>query len=108
MNRVQTSVVAFDVVVVLLCLAMIPHHLYLVGEIGIVGGDGPGFAAGAQIFPRVKTERGCASHGARLHPAIVFAGKIFGAVCLASVFNHGRDHSFSASLRMASMSAICP
>ena len=88
LNRIQPAVVAFHVVIVLRGLAVVAQHLHGLRDGGIVRGGRARFAAGSQVFPRIKAEGRGSSHRSRLHPAVVLSRKIFGAVRLAGVLNH--------------------
>src|SRR6202035_5534804 len=85
---VQSAVVAFNVVVILLGLAMVAQHADFLCEAGIVGGHRASFAAGPQVLSRIEAEGCRAAHRSGLHPAILLARKIFGSVSLAGVLDY--------------------
>src|ERR1700733_16137448 len=86
LEGVQSAVVPLDIVIVLLGLAMVAQHADLFRQAGIVGGDRACFAASPQILSRVEAERCRLAHRTSLHPSIVLARKILGAMRLASIF----------------------
>ncbi len=55
LDRVQSSVVAFHVVVILLCLAVIAQHLDFVGNASIIRSHCTCFAARSQILSRDRS-----------------------------------------------------
>src|ERR1700722_17816210 len=88
LDRVQPTVVAFYVMVVLLRLSVITQQPDSVGDTGIIRGYRPGFATRSEVFARIETKRGCPTHRAGLHPSIVFLGKVFRTVCLTCILDH--------------------
>src|SRR5216683_3769189 len=88
LNRIQSAVIAFNVVIILSCLTVISQHLDPFYETRIVGRNCSGISASSEILPGIKAERRRTSHGACFHPAIVLARKILGSMRLTSIFNH--------------------
>src|SRR5215472_15025869 len=50
LNGIQTAIVTFDIVKILLCLPVIAKHAHRLGKLVTVGGYGSGLAAGSEIF----------------------------------------------------------
>src|SRR5439155_2441031 len=87
LDRVEPPVVALDVVIILLRLAVIPEHTNLTRERLVVRGHGASFAAGAQVLARIEAERGRAAERASLAPPIFLFREVFCTVRLAGVFD---------------------
>src|SRR5215471_8540967 len=88
LDRVETPVVALDVVVVLLGLSMVANHPDPRRDAGVIGRYGTGFATGAEIFPWIEAERCRTPHRTRCQPALLLTGKVLRAVRLAGVFDN--------------------
>jgi hypothetical protein len=88
LQGIQPSVIAFDVVVILLRLAVIAQHLDFLSKIFIVRRNRSGFPACAQVLAGIEAKCRCASDRACFHPAVKLSRKVLGPVCLASIFNH--------------------
>src|SRR5262250_1469928 len=56
LNGIQASIVAFEVVIILLCLAMVAQHAAVRRNRSVVGCDRAPFAASSQVFARIKAE----------------------------------------------------
>src|SRR6266404_8180451 len=80
LNGIQPSVVAFDIVVILARLAMIPQHSRGAGQLVVVRRDGASLAARSQILAGIKTERGGPPHRAGAAPALVALAEVLGAM----------------------------
>ena len=90
LNGIQSAVVPFHIVIVLLGLAVIAKHPDFASDITVVGRDGARFAAGSQVLARIEAEGRGAAHRSGLHPAILPLGKILRAVGLAGIFHHSQ------------------
>src|SRR6266478_1512397 len=80
LDRIQSTVVTFDIVVILLGLAVVAYHLHAFCHRFVIGGDGPGFSARAQILPRIEAKSCRFAHGTSTPPGILFFGEVLGAV----------------------------
>src|SRR5258708_6583968 len=89
LQGVQSTVVALDVMVVLLGLSVIPQHFDFSRQAGIVHCRRASFAACSEIFSWVETESGCPAHRTSFHPTVKFFGEVFRAVSLTGILNHG-------------------
>ena len=54
LKGIQPAVVSFHLVIVLLSLTVVPQHPNLLGELGIVSYNCPGFSTSAQVLSGVK------------------------------------------------------
>src|SRR5208337_2286098 len=88
LDRIEPSVVSFDIVVILLSLAVVADHAALAGNFFIVGGYGAGLAASTQVFARIEAESARGPDRSGLFPAFCAFGVIFGPMRLAGVFDH--------------------
>src|SRR6266849_5274324 len=70
LHRIEPSIVAFDVVVVLLCLAMITNHLHPLGQGFVIGRDRASFTTSAKILSGIKAESRCLANRACFFPSI--------------------------------------
>src|SRR5579859_1439494 len=86
LNRIQSTVVALDFMIVLLGLTMIAQLSDFLREREIIRCDRPCFAARSQILAGVKAEGAGRSHRACLLPTVFLLGKIFRPMRLTSVF----------------------
>src|SRR6266852_9532331 len=93
LNGVQSSVIAFHVVVVLLSLAMIANHADPGAKSIVVRRDRPRFAAGTQVLAGIEAESGGPAHRAGDEPAVVFAREVLCAMRLASIFHHNETEA---------------
>src|SRR5258708_11989881 len=89
LNRVQAPVIALHLVIVLGRLAVVAKHAGSIRNSFIIGGNGPGLAAGAEIFSGIKAESCCSPHGAGPSPALRFLREVLRTVCLTSVLDQG-------------------
>ena len=62
LDRVEPSVITFQVVVVLSNLAVIAQHLDRAHQRRVIAGYGSAFATSSEIFPRIEAEGGRAPH----------------------------------------------
>src|SRR5580692_6113256 len=90
LHRIQTAIVAFDVVVVFLGLAVIPQHADLCRNGWIVSRGSPRFPACTEILPWVEAECCGPADGSSLDPAVQLLRKIFGPMRLAGIFDDGK------------------
>src|SRR5579862_305175 len=97
LDRIETAVIALDVVIILLRLAVIANHLHPLGHFFIVGDCGARFSARSKILARVETERRRSAHGAGLFPGAFLARKILCAMRLAGIFDHHQAVLFGQS-----------
>src|SRR5713101_2576605 len=88
LNGVQAPVIAFDIVIVLLRLAVIADHANLGSERFVIGRDCSRFSASAKVLARIKTECRGAADRASGQPAILFAGEVLRSVGLTGIFDH--------------------
>src|SRR5271154_106826 len=88
LDGVEPPVISLDIVVILLSLTMVANHLHALGHSLVIRGDCARFATRSKILPRVETECRSFAHGTRTLPGIILLREIFGAMRLASVFNH--------------------
>src|SRR5689334_5794851 len=84
---IETAVEAFDVVIILLRLAVITKHLDGAGYRFIVRGHSAGFAARSKILARIEAERSGITNTSRLVPSTGCLGIVLGAVRLARILN---------------------
>src|ERR1700741_727528 len=70
LDGIESTVVALNIVVILLRLAVIANHLHALSHLFIIGRDGATFAAGTKILSRIKTERSRLADGARFFPSV--------------------------------------
>src|SRR5579864_2891454 len=87
LNRVETSVVSFHVVIILLGLAVVAQHPDLARKLLVVRGDGSGFSTRPQILSWIKAERRRLAHRPGLFPTAVFLRVVFRPMRLACVLN---------------------
>src|SRR2546421_1743999 len=87
LQRVESAVVSFHLVIILAQLAMVPEHADFSSNVFVIRGNSTCFATGSEVLAWVKTESGGSSHRTDFLPTPFFPGKIFRAVCLAGVFN---------------------
>src|ERR1035438_2842609 len=90
LDCIQPSIVAFHVVVILLCLTMIAQHPDSACQRAVVRSYCSAFATRSEILPWIKAECRSAAHRPWLHPAVLFLWKVFGAVRLARILNHNQ------------------
>src|ERR1700723_3141856 len=88
LQGIEASVVALDIVIILLRLAVFAKHAHFLGDRFTVGGCRARFAACAQILSWVKAEGRSVAHRAGFPPAIFLLRKILGAMSLTGVFHH--------------------
>src|SRR5689334_10623480 len=88
LNRIQPSIVAFNVVVILLGLTVVANHFHLLGEDRIVCCDRAALATRAEVLAGIEAESGCDAHRASALPGFIFLRIVFRAVSLASVLHH--------------------
>ena len=88
LDCIQSSVVPFHLVVVLLRLAMVPQHAHFAGHLVIVRCNGARFSACSQVLARIKTEGSRTAHRPSLLPTILFPRKVFRPMGLAGIFKH--------------------
>ena len=81
LDRIETAVVAFEVVKIFLRLPVIPDHAHLLRHLFVLRHDGPGFAEGSEVLAGIEAETASRAQRAGLP---VFIG---GAVGLAGVFD---------------------
>src|SRR5882724_11016470 len=98
LDCVKPSVIALDIMVVLLGLTMITDHPDLCCNLFIVARHRAGFAACSQILSRVETKSRGISHGARLQPGLPFFRIVLSSVRLASILDH-QDPKLPRDLR---------
>src|ERR1700683_985113 len=90
LQGIEASVVALDIVIILLRLTVLAQHAHFLGDRFTVGGFRARFAASTQILSWVKAESRGVAHGAGFPPAIFLLRKILGAMSLAGVFHHNQ------------------
>ena len=83
LDAVHPGVPSNDIMMVFPGLAMVAEHAHAIGERGIVGGDGAGFAEGTEVFAGIKAETTGDTEAAGA------AALVSGAVGLAGVLDHG-------------------
>src|SRR5438270_8646875 len=88
LNGIESSVVAFDFVVVLARLPMVAQHANSGCDVLIMRCDRACLAAGPKILARIKAESSCFADGSRLLPALVFLRKVPRAMGLARILDH--------------------
>src|ERR1700727_1490451 len=88
LDRVQSAVIAFDVVIVLLGLAVIAKHTHAGRDGGIVRGGCTSFPACPKILAWVKAESGRVAHRPGLLPAVLPSRKVLRTVCLAGILDN--------------------
>src|SRR5271165_7691485 len=88
LQGIKATVVALNIVIILLGLAMIADHAHLAGDFFVIGGGCSGFAASPEILARVEAESTDLPDGAGFAPAIFFLREIFRAVSLAGIFHN--------------------
>src|SRR5260370_37641155 len=88
LNRLQQAVIAFDVVVVLFCMAVVANQLHSSSHVRVVCGGGSGFSARAQIFARIEAESRGFSHRSCELPGVIFLGKILRPVRLTRILDY--------------------
>src|SRR5215472_690275 len=89
LNGIEPTVVSFDVVVILLRLAVIAKHSQPRGHIFVVRGNRTTLSESAEILAWIEAERCGFSDGPSVAPGLGLLRKILRAVRLASVFD---DH----------------
>src|SRR6266403_3177264 len=72
LQRVESTVVSFHLVIVLAQLSMVPEHADFPRHIFAIRGDSTCFATGSEVLAWVKTESGGSSHRTGLFPAPFF------------------------------------
>src|SRR5260370_2191918 len=94
LDGIESAVIPFDIVEILLRLAMFTQHSDLARHLFIVCCHRSGFATGAKVLSRVKAEGSGTAHRPRFPPTALSFGKVFRAMGLASVFDHDQVVSF--------------
>src|ERR1035437_10069837 len=64
LHRIEATVVAFDIVVILFGLAVLAQHAHLTSHFFVVRSSGAAFSARSKIFAGVEAECTDMSHGA--------------------------------------------
>src|SRR5436190_1505410 len=72
LQRVESSVVSFHLMMVLAQLAMVPEHADFTSNVFVIRRNGTCFATGSEVLARVKTESGSSSHGTNFLPTPFF------------------------------------
>src|SRR5258708_11550956 len=90
LQRVQSPVVPFNVVIVFFCLTVVADHAHLASDFLVIRGSRSSFPAGTQVLSGIKAECSSASDRSGIPPAFFFFGKILPAMPLASVFDHNK------------------
>src|SRR5215475_6126242 len=88
LNGVKPAVITFYIVVILFRLSVITNHFHARRHGFVVGGDGSGFAACSEVFPRIEAKSGGQTYRTRFLPNPVLARIVKSAMGLAGVFNH--------------------
>ena len=94
LDRIQPSVVALNVVIVLLRLAVVAEHANFLRQLRVVSCYGSGFAASTQVLAGIKAEGSSFAHGSRFLPTLFFSREILGSVGLAGIFYHHQIAGF--------------
>src|SRR5215469_14693427 len=88
LKRVESSIVALNVVIILFRLPVVANHFALAGNRFIVRGNRASFAARTEILARIESKRCRLTYRAALSPAILRRREIFSTVRLARVFDY--------------------
>src|SRR5437762_11782230 len=83
LDGIQSSIVAFNVVVILLGLTVVANHFHSLREDRIVCCDRPALTTRAQVLAGVEAESGCDAHRASALPGFILLRIVFCAVTLA-------------------------
>src|SRR5207245_2964964 len=77
LQRVESSVVSFHLVIILAQLAMVPEHADFSSNVFVIRGNSTCFATGSEVLAWVKTESGGSSPRTALPPT---------PFCLSTIF----------------------
>src|SRR5713226_4081109 len=88
LQGIEAAVVAFDLVIILLGLAVIAKNAHGLSHGLVVSGYGTSFSARAKILSGIKAERGSVAHTSRFFPCVCRLGEVLSAVRLASIFDN--------------------
>src|SRR5437879_3884163 len=88
LDRIEPAIVSFDLVAILLRLAMVAQHTNLFCKGCIVGGNRAGFSTCAEILARIEAESSGMADRTDTAPTTLLMGKVLGSVCLAGIFDH--------------------
>src|SRR6267154_5616687 len=88
LQSIEAAVVAFDLVVILLGLAVIAKNAHGLSHGLVVSGYGTCFSARPKILSRIKAERSCVAHTSRFFPRVCGLGKVLSPMRLASILDN--------------------
>src|SRR5437016_8439595 len=83
LDRIEPAIVSFDLVAILLRLAMVAKHANLCCKGCIVGGNRAGFSTCAEILGRIEAESNGMGDRNDTAPTIFLMGRVIRSACLA-------------------------
>src|SRR6267142_3789787 len=88
LQGIEAAVVAFNLVVILLGLAVIANNAHGLSHGLVVSCYGASFSAGPKILSRIEAESSCVPHTSGLFPSILRLGEVLSPMRLASILNN--------------------